>query len=132
MSWEFTVISIIGVMTIAHMLLIRSYSCNLKQIEKDIDEMTSNNFENDAYLENAIIERVRLSARTKADRTSNQYVVIGNAICVGGLLIVFALNELDPVGAVEWMSLLLLPISGLLLFYNLQNKYARSIKWKRR
>ena len=131
MSWELAVSFIILAMTIVHILLIKSYSRNLKQIKADIAEMNSDNFEDDAYLENAIIERVQLSARIKADRTSNQHVIIGNGMCMSGLLIVFMVNELSHVAAVEWMSLLLLPISGLLLFYNLQNRYARSIKWKR-
>ena len=87
MIWEIVTICVLGVMTYAHVSFIKAYSSKIKQIEADIAEIDSSD-EDDTNFE-AIMDRFRISAQAKINRTSNLHVIIINCVFISGLLTTF-------------------------------------------
>ena len=128
MSWEGVVITAFLVMTVVHLIIVKTYTSRIRQFEADLAAMDSVRAEDEIHLEEAIIGRVQMSAQAKVDRDSNIHVIIINIICLASLSIMVILSHAGQIEAVGWMSLLLLPIPGVLIFYHLHITLARSIK----
>ena len=126
MSWETVVIIALLVIMLVHCILTGMYINRLRQLEADIEEMESVHSDN-IYLEEAIIERVMMSAQAKVDRDSNLHAIIVNLVCFIGLLILDLLPQTMQIEEVGSMFLLLLPIPVVLLIYHLRSKFAWSI-----
>ena len=130
--WDIAAIAVLVTLLISHWRIHRMYSSRISQLDADMVDMYSG-IEEDAKIKRAIIERVRMSAQAKVDRTNNTHAIIVNAICAGGLAIMTALSYVEATKSVEWMALLLLPIPVFLLVYHLRNIYAWQVgrRWLR-
>ena len=130
--WDMAAFVVLSTLLISHWRIHMVYSSRISQLDADMAEMYPD-IEEDARLKRAVIDRVRMSAQAKVDRTSNFHAITINAICAGGLAIMIALSYVEATKSVEWMALLLLPIPGFLLVYHLRNIYAWPVgrRWLR-
>lgn len=128
MIWEAVTLCILSGMLIVHLLFRRIYSQRIKQFNADISEIGPIDDVKDEDLYDAIMIRIKISAKTRVDRTTNNHVILIHSICIVGLLLVIALSQIDNTVTLEWLSLLLLLVPILLLLSHMYNIFTTYIK----
>ena len=93
----------------------------------DIDELE---LKDDVGVNEAIMERGRMIARTEVNYSSNKYAIIVNLVAVLGLLIMLALHLFEQVEAVEWMALFLLPYPIFLFLHHFSSMRSLQVRRK--
>lgn len=128
MSLELTIITILGALTVVHVWFNSVYSNRIRQLEGDMSELVDADIVEDDYLGNAILDNARMSAQAKVDRVNNHYHILVQCVCLAGLAAMFALNQAGFVTAMEWMSIIVLPLPAYLTIYNFRNAFTLYVR----